>query len=122
MNKYFIQTGDIINGKGRVEFIHYNPSDLPQEMIQTGKIVERFEEPESVEGKMIVPYYFEQTNEVVYEYEDIPKTETELLNDEIVNLQENQASMILEGLDKDLEIIQLKEKIEQLEKLIRGDK
>lgn len=71
---YFIKTEQEINGLSKINFIHYNPDLLTDEDKNNGILVEKFADPELMEGKIAVPYYDTVNKQVIFKYEDLPKT------------------------------------------------
>lgn len=62
----------------------YGLGKTEEELERTGVLVEEEITPEN-NGKNAILYINPQTKEQWYEYTDIPKTETELLNDKLDN-------------------------------------
>lgn len=81
----------------RVIFSHYMPFDryhglgkTREELEQEGTLVESVPEPEQTKEKSAILHCNPQTKELWYEYEDIPKTNEELLQEELLQLKQRQ--------------------------------
>lgn len=74
---------DSVNGLGKTE----------EELLEKGFLIESMPAPERIVGKSALAYYNEETNEVWYEYADIPKSDEEK---EIDKLREDMNEAIIE--------------------------
>ncbi|MCM3784304.1 hypothetical protein M3231_15075 [Neobacillus mesonae] len=90
----FISGEKVSDTKFRVVFTHYDAEELEKanpEAIKQGFVIESMPEPEYREGFYGVAHYNTETNVVFFEYEPIPKTPLELLQDESERLKAENA-------------------------------
>ncbi|GAA0240506.1 hypothetical protein [Metaclostridioides mangenotii] len=59
---------------------------------KTGLVVDKLPEQQKIEGKVSILYVNIDTKEPFYEYEDIPKTEENILKDRVNELEQGQAN------------------------------
>lgn len=92
----------IDSAKYSVSLIHSQPFDAKnglgktqEQLEQEGILVEGIPELIQTDGKQAMLYYNPATKELWYEYDDIPKTEEELLKEQVVELQAQNAQMLL---------------------------
>lgn len=86
--------------KAHVIFIHYQPEELPEETLKTGLLVESIPEPKRIEGKRSKLYINLQTKELFYEYIEREKTKEEQLQEQLKNLEEQNATLTLALIEK----------------------
>lgn len=77
--------------RARVFQQNWNLSDLPQDIINNGILVDTIPTPDTPVGKQEQLYINPQTKELWYEYVDIPKT----LEGTVADLQSQNAQMLL---------------------------
>lgn len=93
----------IDNDIGKINLIHYKPFDskyglgkTQSQLEQEGILVDSIPEPEQIEGKQAILYY-DETQELYYQYEDVPKTKKDLQQEMIDQL-------ILDNLNMQIQI------------------
>ncbi|RAK21156.1 hypothetical protein B0I26_103108 [Anoxybacillus vitaminiphilus] len=93
--------GKIENGIMTVELTHYSPDMLDDETKNNGIILEFVNEeptPEFIEGKLPIKKINVITKELFYDYVDYikPKTETEIMQEKITELEILTGNLMLE--------------------------
>ena len=91
----------ITDTKCKIGFIHYMPFDsvnglnkTAEQLEQEGVLVDSIPELQQVEGKSSVMYWNPVDNVIFYEYENIPKTQEDLLRDRITSLEIAMANLV----------------------------
>lgn len=86
-----------INASNKVTLVHYKPFDAKyglgktkEELELDGLFVDSIPAPIEIDHKSPIMYFNPTTKEIFYEYEDIPKTEMEKLQDQISMVNGNQ--------------------------------
>lgn len=74
----FITVEKIDETKGKVVLRHNFPEQLTDNEKSGGILIDSIPEPVTQVGKIAVAYYMYDTKTVVYEYEEIPKTQEEI--------------------------------------------
>ncbi len=82
------------NETGKVNYTHYMPfhekyglGKTKEELEQEGVLVDSIPESKQIEGKAPILYCNPSTKELWYEYEDIPKTQEEIQQKKISQLE-----------------------------------
>ncbi|PAQ15081.1 hypothetical protein CD798_08545 [Bacillaceae bacterium SAOS 7] len=79
--------------RAKVVLVHYNPDQLPQEMIGNGVIVDAFEQPEVPMNKIPIVYWNYNDKKVEVEFLDRPLTPEEITQ----QLQADLGNVLLES-------------------------
>lgn len=90
----FIRIEKIDDTKGRIIFKHHKPSELSEDDRLDGYIVDNVE-PINETGKILTEYYLYSDNKIIYEYEDIPKTEEQNNAEKIIQLEKDKHELKL---------------------------
>ncbi|GIO08027.1 hypothetical protein J31TS6_40550 [Brevibacillus reuszeri] len=93
--------------KARVTLIHSFPSELDQETLERGVIVEALPEPKTPGGKGAVLYINPQTKELWYEYVTLPTPEEDRISQLEIATEENKKA----NLDTQEAVLQLYEMV-----------
>ncbi|USG65149.1 hypothetical protein NDK47_24000 [Brevibacillus ruminantium] len=93
--------------KARVVLIHDFPSELPEDLIAAGVLVDSLPEPERVPGKRADLYINPETSELWYEYADIINPDQERID----RLEKENAELKKSNLDAQEAILELYEMI-----------
>lgn len=100
----------IKHDSGKVNFIHYLPfheeygmKKTQEELELEGILVENVPKPVTQEGKNAVMRYNIETKKITYDYEDIPKTEEDIQQQKIQELENALLEMPTLQAIKDLE-------------------
>lgn len=94
----FIICKYIETDKWIVDTTNYRPDKLSEEDLSRGFLVDSIPEPTEQEGKRPVLYCNPKTKELWYEYEDIPKTKEEILEEKVATIQQALDDLILGGM------------------------
>ncbi len=89
----FIQGNEVEKNKVLISFTHYVPFDkvnglnkTKEELEKEGYLVESIPEPKEL-NKIPTLYLNPETMELFYEYQDMPKSKEELLEEKVILLQ-----------------------------------
>lgn len=89
------QLNKITEEKFSIGFIHYMPFDKKNGLGKTkeglekeGILIENLPEPKQIKGKQAIMYFNPIKKEVFYEYNDIPKSKEEMVQDNFNQLKE----------------------------------
>ncbi|SFA69984.1 hypothetical protein [Clostridium frigidicarnis] len=119
-----------INSKNSiVGYIHYDPfndeyglNESVDNLKKEGIIIDSIPKPSLIKNKVPELHVNPETNEVWYEYSEIPKSDEELTKDTIDNLQKDNALLLKENAKKDAMIESLNKDVADIYKVIGGNK
>lgn len=83
----FLQYDKNINGETPIMLIHYKPELLPNDILDTGTLVNEIPNEPIEDRKNASLFINTETQEVYYKLTDRPLTKEELLEDQIKDLQ-----------------------------------
>ncbi|WP_205613341.1 hypothetical protein [Clostridium sporogenes] len=111
----------ITNEKYSIGYIHYMPFNekhglgkTKEELEQEGILLESIIEPKQIEGKQATMYWNPIEGKIFYEYEDIPKSKEETLEEKIKTLTENLAQEKINNMKKDALAVNLTKEVANL--------
>lgn len=88
-----------VNDKiGRITTVHNFPETISEEELKQGIVVDDYQEPKEC-GKFTIGYINLETKEIYFEYEDVPKTQEDLQQEKLEDVQkqlfETQTELLL---------------------------
>lgn len=99
----------ISDDKFDIGFIHYMPFDskvglgkTETELLAEGALINNIPNAEIIEGKNSTMFYNPLTNSIFYEYVDVPKSKEQIIEDELEELKQQNAAMMLALVTNDL--------------------
>ncbi|EJE7236808.1 hypothetical protein M5L40_003846 [Clostridium botulinum] len=111
----------ITDTKYKIRDIHYKPFDEKEGLHETrekleeiGILVRDIPKPKQIEGKYFVRFINPKTKEIFYEYEEIPKSKEENLEEKLKMLTENLAQEKINNMKKDALAVNLTKEVANL--------